>query len=205
MSLDHDKRPQREAPTHGELLEFAAGLPPEKAEALLARAQQAPQAPEPEAPGTTPVPPVYVSWEDFLDRTTPAGRMAWWRKKATRANRPRLMSGPPDVKITGADVWAVLEAVKGRCEYCGSLAVENRPSAPNGKPLPWAQVGRRIGSLGHRVARFNGGSNAPGNLTWTCLWCNTWPSERQPGATDHGGIHPDYREAPSQADIDIAD
>lgn len=59
---------------------------------------------------------------------------------------------------------AVLEAAKGRCESCGSLAVENRPSGPNGKPLPWAQVGRRIGSLGHRVARFNGGSNAPGNL-----------------------------------------
>lgn len=42
------------------------------------------------------------------------------------------MSGPPDVKITGADVSAVLEAGKGRCEYCRSLAVENRPSAPNG-------------------------------------------------------------------------
>lgn len=116
--------------------------------------------------------------------------MSWCQKKATRANRPRLMSGPPDVKITGADVWAVLEAAKGRCEYCRSLAVENRPAAPNGKPLPWAQVGRRIGSLGHRLARFNGGSNASGNLTWACLWCNTWPSERRPVATDHGGIPP---------------
>lgn len=190
MSLDHDKRPQREVPTFEELLEFAAGLPPDEADALLARARPAPQVPEPEALGPAPVPPVYVSWEDFLDRTTPAGRMAWCRKKATRANRPRLMSGPPDVKITGADVWTVLEAAKGQCEYCGSLAVENRPSAPNGKPLPWAQVGRRIGSLGHRLARFNGGSNAPGNLTWACLWCNTWPSERRPGATDHGGIPP---------------
>jgi hypothetical protein len=116
--------------------------------------------------------------------------MAWCRKKATRANRPRLMSGPPDVKITGVDVWAVLEAAEGRCEYCRSLAVENRPSASNGQPLPWAQVGRRIGSLSHRLARFNGGSNAPGNLTWPCLWCNTWPSERRRGATDHGGIPP---------------
>ncbi len=98
--------------------------------------------------------------------------------------------GPPDVKITGADVWAVLEAAEGRCEHCRSLAVENRPSAPDGKPLPWAPVGRRIGSLGHRVARFNGGSNAPGNLAWACLWCNTWQSERRPGATGHGGIQP---------------
>ncbi len=98
--------------------------------------------------------------------------------------------GPPDVKITGADVWAVLEAAEGRCEHCRSLAVENRPSAPDGKPLPWAPVGRRIGSLGHRVARFNGGSNAPGNLAWACLWCDTWQSERRPGATGHGGIQP---------------
>lgn len=124
---------------------FTAGLPPEEAEALLARARPVPQAPELEA---------------------------------------------PDVKITGADVWAVLEAAKGRCEHCRPLAVESRLSGPNGKPLSWAQVGRRIGSLGHRQARFSGGSNAPGNLSWTCLWCNTWPSERHPGATDHGGIPP---------------
>ena len=121
--MENDKRPQREAPTYAELLEFAAGLPPEEAEALLARARPAPQAPELEATGPTPAPPAYVSWEDFLARTTPAGRMAWCRKKAARA-------------------------------------------------------------------RFNGGSNAPGNLTWACLWCNTWPSERRPGATDHGGIQP---------------
>ena len=63
------------------------------------------------------------------------------------------MSGAPDVKITGADVWAVLEAAKGRCEHCRSLAVESRPSGPNGKPLPWTQVGRRIGSLGHSSPR----------------------------------------------------
>jgi hypothetical protein len=188
LSLDHEERPPREAPTREELLEFAAGLPPEEAGVLLARARPALGSPEPEALGTVAPPPVYGSWEDFLDRTTPAGRMAWCRKKALRANRPRLMSGVPDVKITGADVWAVLEVARGRCEYCGSLAVENRPSARNGQPMPWAQVGRRIGSLGHRVARFNGGSNAPGNLGWACLWCNTWQPERRPGATDHGGI-----------------
>jgi len=170
-------------------VEFAAGLPPEEAEALLARARPVPQAPESEAPGPAPA-PAYMSWEDFLARTTDAGRMAWCRKKATRANRPRLMSGAPDVKITGADVRAVLEAARGRCEYCGSLAVENRPSGPDGSPVAWSQVGRRVGSLGHRVARFNGGANAPGNLGWVCLWCNTWPSERRPGATDHGGIRP---------------
>lgn len=49
--MGHDKTPQREAPTFGELLEFAARLPPDEAEALLARARPAPQVPEPEAPG----------------------------------------------------------------------------------------------------------------------------------------------------------
>lgn len=177
MSLGHNEWPQREAQTPKKPLKFAAGFPPEEPEVLLARAR----------PGA---PPVYVSWEDFLDRTTPVGRMIWCRQKAAKANTPRFMSGRPDVKITDLDVWAVMEAARGRCEYCGSLAVEKRPSALDGKPLPWAPVGRRIGSLDHRVARFDGGSNAPVNLAWTCLWCNTWPSERQPGAVDHGGIQP---------------
>jgi hypothetical protein len=188
LSLGDEERSQREAPTRTELLQFAAGLPPEEAKALLARVRPVPRVPEPEVAGSATEPPAYVSWQDFLDRTSPADRMAWCRKKAARANRPRLMSGPPDMKITGADVWTVLEAARGRCEYCGSLAVESRPSAPDGRPLPWAGVGRRIGSLGHRVARYGGGSNAPGNLGWACLWCNTWPSERRPSATDHGGI-----------------
>jgi hypothetical protein len=49
--MHHDKTPLREAPTFGELLEFAAGLPSDEAGALLARARPAPQVPEPEAPG----------------------------------------------------------------------------------------------------------------------------------------------------------
>jgi hypothetical protein len=188
--MDHEGRSQREAPTREEVLKFAAGLAPDEAAALLARARPAPRVPEPEGTGLAAGPPVYVSWEDFLDRTTPAVRMAWSRKKAMRANRSRLMSGAPDVKISGAEVWSVLETASGQCEYCGSLAVENRPSGPGGRPLAWSQVGRRVGSLEHRAARFNGGSNALSNLGWVCLWCNTWPSERRPGAADHGGIQP---------------
>jgi hypothetical protein len=189
LNPENGEKPAREAPTRDELLRFAAQLPPEQGRALLARARPAPRVAERE---DRPLagPPVYASWEDFVRRTTPAQRMAWCQAKAEKANRPRLMSGPPDVKIKGEDVWAVLKTAGGRCEYCGSLAVENRPSAPSGKPLPWAQVGRRIGSLGHRVARFNGGSNARDNLSWACLWCNTWPQERRPGATDYGGIQP---------------
>lgn len=196
--MNHPEQSPREAPTREELLNFARQLPPEEARELLARARPAPLAPEPDG-GRVAGAPLYASWEDFLNRTTPSERMAWCRAKASKANRPRLMSGPPDVRIVGSDVWAVLENARGRCEYCGSLAVENRPSTADGKPIGWAQVGRRIGSLGHRVARFNGGSNAPVNLSWACLWCNTWPDERRPGATDHGGIQPAEQQLQAQA------
>ena len=182
--------PPREAPTLAELIAFAKQLPADDAEALLAKARPAPPTP---APGSTFVAtekPVYTSWEDYLERTTVSQRMLWCRKKAERANRKRLMSGEPQVKIRGENVWTVLETAHGRCEHCGSLAVETRPSTATGQPAPWEQVGRRIGSLGHRIARFNGGSNAPDNLCWSCLWCNTWLSERRRGATDHGGLQP---------------
>lgn len=135
--------------------------------------------------------PAYASWKDFLERTTPAARMAWCRAKAKKANQPRLMSGVPATKITAEDVYRVLEAAQGRCEHCKSLAVEKRPSTAKGQPLPWDHVGRRIGSLGHRVARFNKGKNTPANLCWSCMWCNTWPDERRRGAADHGGWYPE--------------
>ena len=98
------------------------------------------------------------------------------------------MSGQPGEKLGWQDVWSVLEAAQGRCMYCGSLAVEGRPSKPNGAPSPWEQVGRRVGSLAHITARVYGGTNTPDNLGWACLWCNTWPSERIPGSTDRGAI-----------------
>ncbi len=100
------------------------------------------------------------------------------------------MSGTPQDKITGQQVWAILSAAEGRCTHCGSLAAERRPSAADGGPAQWGDGGRRIGSLGHVVSRFQGGRNAPPNLVWSCLWCNTWPEERRPGATKHSGHHP---------------
>jgi hypothetical protein len=98
------------------------------------------------------------------------------------------MSGRPDQRLTTDDVWRVLEAARGRCSHCGSLAVEGRPSTGKGAPTAWEQVGRRIGSLGHRLGRVNGGDNVPENLVWSCLWCNVWMEERTPGASDHGAI-----------------
>ena len=58
--MDHDRRPQREAPTREEVLRFAAGLAPGEAAALLVRVRPAPRAPEPEAADLGAGPPAYA-------------------------------------------------------------------------------------------------------------------------------------------------
>jgi hypothetical protein len=168
----------REAPTLPQLLGAVSALEPEQAVKVLRRAVLAPLSPQPSS--GTPPPPQFVSWQDFIARTTAAQRREWCARKAKVANRPRLMSGSPISKITAGDVWKVLAEACGRCAHCGSLAVERRPSRQDGAPVPWESAGRRIGSLGHQVSRFHGGLNTVDNLVWSCLWCNTWPSERRP-------------------------
>jgi hypothetical protein len=116
--------------------------------------------------------------------------MAKCRDHAKKANRKRLLSEAPETRLTAQDVWANIEAAKGRCFHCGSLAVERRPSSPTGAPVEWAQIGRRIGSLQHLKCRLEGGDNDAANLVWACLWCNVWPSERRQLAIDHGGYYP---------------
>ncbi len=135
--------------------------------------------------------PIYISWEDYLSRTTRSDRMKRCNAASKKANRKRLLSHEPVERVTGQIVWGIIEAARGHCTYCGSLAVEGRPSKLNGAPVAWAQIGRRIGSLEHSKARSQGGDNLIENLAWSCLWCNTWPSERRLGALDHGGYHPD--------------
>lgn len=132
---------------------------------------------------------MFTSWEDFLTRTTKEERIRWCREKARKANQKRLLSESPTVKLTAEVVWEVLQSYKGHCRYCGSLALENRPSKPDGTPLPWEHIGRRIGSLDHIVSRFAGGGNNHDNLAWACLWCNTWSKERKKIADDHGGLY----------------
>ena len=135
--------------------------------------------------------PTFRSFDDYLVRTTVTERMGRCNAAAKKANRERLLSAAPEFRLCGEDVWAVCQAARGRCVHCKSLAVERRPSKPNGAPAQWAQVGRRISSLEHRRWRVGGGKNDLSNLAWSCLWCNTWPTERRPGATDHGGFYPD--------------
>jgi len=131
---------------------------------------------------------VYTSWEDFLERTPDRDIRTWCSRKAQSANRERFMSGKQEHRLTAQQVYDVLFSSQGRCDYCGSLCVERRPSGLNGRPAKWENVGRRIGSLGHKTALMNGGTNDISNLCWSCLWCNVWPSERVMGATDRGGI-----------------
>lgn len=98
--------------------------------------------------------------------------------------------GSPAV-LTGAIIWSIIERAKGRCIYCGSLAVEGRPShSTKGSPLPWADIGRRIGSLEHLNWYADYRVNEAANLAWACLWCNVHQEARIPLATDHGGYHP---------------
>jgi hypothetical protein len=137
-------------------------------------------------------PPLWRTFEDFLAGVPTREIRYWCGRKAVRANRERLMSGRPKDRITTSDVVSVLTEARGRCSHCGSLAVEGAPMHPQTrKPLPWGHIGRRIGSLDHIVSRFGGGLNTAANLCWSCHWCNTWPSERIPGAADHGAIRVD--------------
>jgi phage FluMu protein Com len=130
----------------------------------------------------------YDSWADYLQSTKNEQLRRRCERIAARANRWR--SGVPVDRITASDVWTVMEGARGRCSTCGSLAVEGRLSRPDGAPMSWDAVGRRVGRLGHVVPRVRGGPNTPDNLIWQCLWCNTWPLEATPGASDHGGFHP---------------
>ena len=111
------------------------------------------------------------------------------KARTRKANALRLMSKAPDRQLTAADVWQIVEAARGRCHYCGSLCLEQLPYDPQTKKkLPWADIGRRIGSLDHITSRVLGGTNDAENLAWSCPWCNTWASERTAGAVDHGGL-----------------
>ena len=93
--------------------------------------------------------------------------------------------------VSAAEVLEIMERSHGRCHHCGSLAVERRPSDPiNGAPMPWAAVGRRIGSLEHLVNVVEGGTNDAANLAWCCLWCNTWDTERRTPARSSGTRSP---------------
>ena len=132
------------------------------------------------------VPALYVSWGDYLAKSTERDRLRWCAGKAKRANR--RAPEHDGTRLTAGIVWGVLSAAEGRCRYCGSLAVEGCPTRADGGLLPWEPIGRRIGSLEHLRGRAYGGTSERGNLAWSCLWCNTWPTERIRGATDHGAI-----------------
>lgn len=168
--------------------------------ALRAMAQAHPVDVGPRSGPPASVTPQYASWDDWLQGVSAAEIRRWCQQMAHTANRPRLLSGVPLVRVSPGVVWRVLADAEGRCAYCGSLAVERRPSGAHGQPIAWAGVGRRVGSLGHRKARFKGGGNEVENLAWSCLWCNTWLSERRPGATDHGGFYPPTAAATTPSD-----
>jgi hypothetical protein len=125
-------------------------------------------------------PPIFASWADYLQRTTLGERMNGCHNKANKANK---RSSPASRRLRGVDVWNVMKAARGRCVYCGSLAVERSPGGS------WGLVGRRIGSLEHLNRDCT--DNDQSNLAWACHWCNTETGNRHWHASDHGGFYPE--------------
>jgi len=140
---------------------------------------------------------VFTSWADYLEKVTWPELRSRCYAIADQANGAhRGLAAPPD-RLALLTVWQVKSKSRGRCAYCGSLAVERKPLKvdKNGRRR-WKRVGRRIGSLEHRKPRSLGGSNDVENLAWCCLLCNTSPRARLPGAVDHGGYYPDLADEP---------
>ena len=132
-------------------------------------------------------PPValYRSWDEYLARAVVKDILAMCKRRANKANT-RARKTQDTGRITDADVWRVLNSALGRCYYCDSLAVESRPATDVNASV----VSRRIGTVEHLTRLADGGRNALDNLAWACLHCNTCGTDRFPGATNHGAIHP---------------
>ena len=126
--------------------------------------------------------------QHYLDLTSERERRFRCRILANSANEGRFWAPRASVRLTWEDVDAIMREAQGRCVYCRSLALEVRPTAKDGKTMPWKHIGRRIGSLEHVKRRAHGGDNERENLLWACLWCNTTEAGRQPFAKDHGAI-----------------
>lgn len=137
----------------------------------------------------TSEPAMFADWPDYLTRTTLAERRKMCTGRTNRVNERIQVRASDEPRVTGDDIWQLVETAEGRCVHCGSLCLQSPPHDPvTGKKLPWGYIGRRIGSVTHLVRSADGGSNGLSNLTWSCLWCNDWRCERVVGATDHGGI-----------------
>ena len=203
MRQKKSKSAPRPEVTGDEILYRLTQVDEETREAVLDKISPAGNWSMPGVPILEAPPPLYPSWRDYIERTTSRERLTWCREKAKKANRKRLLSNVPQYKLSAAEVWEAMLLNRGRCTYCGSLAVEKKPFDPALRErTPWAPVGRRVGTLGHKTSRFHGGDNHPDNICWACMWCNTWVSERKRGATDHGGLYPaDDGELPADAVI----
>lgn len=126
----------------------------------------------------------YSSWEAYINSIPPIVLRQKCATVAKHANRRFI-----GYRLTADDIITIITDAKGRCYTCNSLCIERRPTRSNGGPLPWEHVGRRIGSLAHKIDdKRNLEANNPSNLGWQCLWCNLWSSQRIMHATDHGGI-----------------
>ena len=133
-------------------------------------------------------------WTDGVARSTGAATSA---SEATSnsgddvdAHRPGALGGQraaePLVREPTANGLCRPQVVADHRGGARALIVgQGRPSAPDGRPVAWANVGRRVGSLGHLTARFNGVSNKPENLCWSSLRELQEPATTERSLADH--------------------
>ena len=95
---------QPEVATLAEIEQRLATLLPEKTNAIRQHLQPIPLRPKPSRGWAVPI-PAYASWEDYLATTAEAKRRKWCMIKAKKTNRERLISGRPEHRLTGYDVW----------------------------------------------------------------------------------------------------
>lgn len=111
-------------------------------------------------------PPLYSSWEDYLDRTSYAERMGRCHAASKRANR--VHSCMWRRKWRGRDAWSIKmrELTKDPCGHCGSLAGQDCLN-------PDRLTGARVWSIIE---------DAKGR----CFYCNSLAVERRPSNPETG-------------------
>lgn len=134
-------------------------------------------------------PIVFHTWDDF-EHMNEADRLRRYEEEAKATIQNGLLSRRARKHIDGQEVAIILRAARGRCHYCKSLAIESRPPNWQDTPSLWAPIGRRIGMVAYQAVPSATSRKSVMSPIWCCLWCNTWPDERNANAVDHGGHHP---------------
>jgi hypothetical protein len=147
--------------------------------------------PPPRNTETTPVPPPvrFRTWDNFVTMNE-SDRLQRCEDEAKFASQNGFLPWHNPKHLDGQGVSLLLNAARGRCHYCKSLALESRPAEWEDAPSVWTPIGRRIGTVAYDAEPGINGCKGTIRPIWCCLWCKTWPDERKAEAPDHGGYYP---------------